>query len=153
MGLSVGFASVGLSPAGLSPVLPSAAFLAFFSAFFFSRSGSFGLASSSLQAGVSSALCSFRQSAVFLPAAFASLQNLALSSLQGFLAKATVAVAGTKKAIMTNATSCFMPIHSNASEKGDGVHTRTGDSTIERIARDRAGVSGTRNIGDVERQH
>ena len=29
-------------------------------------------------------------------------------------AQATVAVAGTKKAIMTNATSCFMPIDSNS---------------------------------------
>jgi hypothetical protein len=35
----------------------------------------------------------------------------------------------------------------------DGVHTRTGDSTVERIARERAGLSGARNIGDVERRH
>ena len=44
------------------------------------------------------------------------LAELGLVVLAGFLAKATVAVAGTKKAIMTIATSCFMPIDSNSSE-------------------------------------
>jgi len=54
-----------------------------------------------------------------------------LSSWQGLFAKAVVV--GTKKTIMINAMSCFMPINSNASErKNDGVHTRTGDFTIHR---------------------
>jgi ABC-type transport system involved in multi-copper enzyme maturation permease subunit len=96
---SVSFASFGLS-----------------SAFSLSVLGSFGFSSCSLQAGLTSAICSFKQSLTFLPAAFASLQNFAFSSLQAFLAKATLAVAGTRKAIMTNATSCFMPIDSNSSD-------------------------------------
>src|SRR5262245_62381838 len=104
---SAGFVSAGFSSAGFS---------LFLAAFSLSVLGSFGFSSCSLQAALTSAMCSLRQSLTFLPAAFASLQNLALSSLQGFLAKAAVAVAGTKKAIMTNATSCFMPIDSNSSE-------------------------------------
>lgn len=47
---------------------------------------------------------------------FCVLAELGLVVLAGFLAKAAVAVAGTKKAIMTIATSCFMPIDSNSSE-------------------------------------
>jgi hypothetical protein len=47
---------------------------------------------------------------------FCVLAELGLVVLAGFLAKATVAVAGTKKAIMTIATSCFMPIDCNSSE-------------------------------------
>ena len=65
-------------------VSPASLPLVFFSALL--GLPSFGFASCSLQAGATSLTCSRRQSLTLPPDAFTSLQNLTLSSLQGFLA-------------------------------------------------------------------